>query len=127
MPQTQDMINKEGPDGKGTEDGWGGGGLSGGGHYASGVKVVFTDAFFDRKAWDRCRQAHHSGEEEDSSDNEDGNDNISNHEEGNDDENDSKETLGDHLTPDRDRDIIEVVGFCIQCTFHSISGNKLDG
>ena len=45
--------------------------------------------FFDRKAWDRWGQAHDTGEEEDYSDDEGNNDNISNHEEGNDDDNDN--------------------------------------
>jgi len=44
MHQTQDMIRKEHPDGQGAEDTWGGGGSSGRGRYASGVKVVFADA-----------------------------------------------------------------------------------
>ena len=39
-----DMIRKEHPDGQGAEDAWGGGGSSGCGRYASGVKVVFADA-----------------------------------------------------------------------------------
>jgi len=44
MHQTQDMIRKEGPDGQGAENAWGGGGSSGCRHYASGVKGVFANA-----------------------------------------------------------------------------------
>jgi len=43
MQQTQDMICKERPDGQGAEDTGGGGGSSGCGRYASGVKLVFAD------------------------------------------------------------------------------------
>jgi len=42
--QTQDMIRKECRDGQGAEDGWGRGGSSRSGGYASGVKVFFADA-----------------------------------------------------------------------------------
>jgi len=58
--------------------------------------------FFNRKARDRWGQAHDTGEEEDYSDDEGDNTNISTHEEGNDDDNDNEKTLGDDPTPNRD-------------------------
>jgi len=43
MHQTQDMIGKEHPDGRGAEDSWGDDSSSGQGRYASRVSVVFAD------------------------------------------------------------------------------------
>jgi len=50
MHQMQDIIRKERPDGQDAEDAWCGGGFSGRGRSASGVKVAFANAVWHELA-----------------------------------------------------------------------------
>lgn len=79
--------------------------------------------FFDRKLWDRWGQTHDTGEE-DSNDDESHNDGVSIDEEDNGDDSHigDEETSRKALPPNRPREgIINLVSYCVQCAFHSIS------